>query len=313
MNTYAGPIVDPHHHLWDLSLGRHAWLADSAGTVGGLGDLAPIRRNYLPADYRHDAAHQNIVATVHIEAKWDPDDCLGETQWLETLPDKRGVASRIVAHVPLASPTAAALLEVQASSPRVVGIRDILSFHDDPARRFATRGDWMSDPAWRAGLARLARHGLSFDLMIFPQQLAAAARLADDFAGLQFILNHGGSPTDRDEAGMARWRSGMSELGRRPNVAVKISDLVAYDPHWTPDSIRPIVMHCIESFGVERAMFGSDFPVAALHASFDDVYETFKAIVADLSASEQALLFHGNAARFYRLDGEVSPPARLPA
>jgi predicted TIM-barrel fold metal-dependent hydrolase len=105
----------------------------------------------------------------------------------------------------------------------------------------------------------------------------------------------------------------MIELGRRPNVAVKISALVSYDPHWTPDSIRPVALHCIESFGVERAMFGSDFPVAGLHASFDEEYETFKTIVADFSQSEQERLFYDNAARLYRFDGEASSAARLPA
>jgi predicted TIM-barrel fold metal-dependent hydrolase len=112
---------------------------------------------------------------------------------------------------------------------------------------------------------------------------------------------------------MARWRSGMIELGRRPNVAVKISDLVAYDPHWTLDSIRPEVLHCIDSFGIDRAMFGSDFPVARLHASFDAQFDTFKAIVADFSPSAQEQLFYSNAARLYRFDAEASSPTRLPA
>src|SRR5262249_62153539 len=88
VTRYDGPIIDAHHHLWDLRLDRHPWLAVSAGERGGLGDLAPLRRNYLPADYRRDAARQNIVASVHVEAGWADDDCLGETRWLETL-DKR--------------------------------------------------------------------------------------------------------------------------------------------------------------------------------------------------------------------------------
>src|SRR5690606_13480771 len=114
------------------------------------------------------------------------DDCVGETRWLETLDKAGGIAARYVAHVPLVSPRAPALLEEQASFPRVVGIRDILSWTPDPARRFAGRGDLMDDPAWRAGLKRLGALGLSFDLMVFPNQHGDAARLAAAFPDQQF-------------------------------------------------------------------------------------------------------------------------------
>ena len=93
---YDGPIIDAHHHLWDLSLDRHPWLSASRGARGGLGDLAPLRRNYLPEDYRRDAARHNIVASVHVEAGWADDDCLGETRWLETLDKTDRVAARYV-------------------------------------------------------------------------------------------------------------------------------------------------------------------------------------------------------------------------
>ena len=130
---YDGPIIDPHHHLWDLRLGRHAWLAPTARDGGGLGDLAPLRRNYLPQDYLSDARGHNVVATVHVEASWDAGDCLGETRWLEALDKIGGVASRYIAHVPLASVGAPALIEAHAAFPRVAGVRDILSWTEDPA------------------------------------------------------------------------------------------------------------------------------------------------------------------------------------
>ena len=298
---YAGPIIDAHHHLWDLSLARHPWLKPTAAGGNGLGDLDPIRRDYLPADYRRDAVGQPIVATVHIEASWVDDDCVGETRWLETLDKAGGIAARYVAHVPLVSPRAPALLEEQASFPRVVGIRDILSWTPDPARRFAERGDLMDDPAWRAGLKRLGALGLSFDLMVFPNQHGDAARLAAAFPDQQFILNHCGSPINRDDAGMAAWRKGLAEIGRQPNVAIKISDLVAYDNDWTLDSLRAVVLSCIDAFGPGRSLFASDFPVAGLHASFDEVFDSFKTITAGFSPTEQAALFHDNAARLYRV------------
>jgi predicted TIM-barrel fold metal-dependent hydrolase len=307
---YDGPIIDAHHHLWDLRLDRHPWLVTSAGQRGALGDLAPIRRNYLPADYRRDAARQNVVASVHVEAGWMSDDCLGETRWLETLDKTGGVVERYVVHVPLASPQAPALIEAQARFSRVVGVRDVLSWCDDAARRFAARGDLMDDPQWRAGLARLEPCGLVFDLMVFPNQLAQAEQLVRDFPNQLFILNHCGSPIDRDNDGMRRWREGLALLGHAPNVSVKISDLVAYDHHWTLDSLADVVLHCLECFGTARAMFASDFPVAGLHASFDEVYGAFKVIASQLSADEQRALFFANAARLYRFD-EVSSSSRL--
>lgn len=296
---YDGPIIDAHHHLWDLSMGCHPWLRPARGEMV-FGDNAPLRRDYLPTDYRADARNQPVVATVHVEAGWDPADPLAETAWLESLDDRRCVAARYVAHVPLDSPDAAALLERQAACPRVVGIRDILSWHPDPARSFVDRPDRMDDPAWRRGLARLAGLGLSFDLMIYPGQMADALRLVRDFPDQTFILNHCGSPADRDPEGMARWRTGLLALGREPNVHLKISDLVAYDHHWTPESLRAVVRTCLDAFGPDRSLFASDFPVAGLHAAFDHVWDGFKAFTADLTRAEQRALFHDNARRLYR-------------
>jgi predicted TIM-barrel fold metal-dependent hydrolase len=302
VKTYSGPIIDAHHHLWDLRLDRHPWLGAAAAERGGLGDLGPLRQNYLPDDYRRDAARHNIVATVHVEAGWASDDCVGETRWLETLDTRQGVATRYVVHVPLSVPDASDLIDTQAAFGRVVGVRDILSWDPDPARRFAPRDGIMNEPRWRAGLAHLKRHNLVFDLMAFPRQLGDAARLAADFPDQRFVLNHCGSPIDRDAEGMQRWHDGLKELARQENVAVKISDLVAYDHDWSLESLRPVVMHCIDCFGPDRAMFASDFPVAGLHASFDQVYDGFVTIASSLSEAEQHALFFGTAQRIYHLD-----------
>jgi predicted TIM-barrel fold metal-dependent hydrolase len=132
--------------------------------------------------------------------------------------------------------------------------------------------------------------------MVFPNQLARAERLARDFPNQLFVLNHCGSPIDRDPDGMRRWREGLAILDRAPNVSIKISDLVVYDHHWTLESLAEVVLHCPECFGVARALFASDFPVAGLHGSFDEVYDAFKAIASQLSADEQRALFFANAA-----------------
>jgi predicted TIM-barrel fold metal-dependent hydrolase len=298
---YDGPIIDPHHHLWDLRLGRHPWLASTTKQSGGLGDLTQLRRNYLPSDYLREASTHNIVATVHVEAGWDPSDRLGETRWLESLEKPGGVATRYVVHVPLAHSEASKLLDAQVSFARVVGVRDILSWSEDPARRFAAHGDLMRHPAWRGGLAALAPLSLVFDLMVYASQLLEAAQLVSEFPNQLFVLNHCGSPIDRDAEGMRRWRAGLAAVARSPNARIKISDLVAYDHNWTLDSLRQVVLHCIDCFGPQRAMFASDFPVTGLYATFDQTYEAFKTIVCDLSPSEQRALFFDNAKQTYRI------------
>ncbi|UCI22834.1 amidohydrolase family protein (plasmid) [Mesorhizobium sp. B2-1-8] len=297
-NSYCGPVIDPHHHLWDIGSGKHP-LLDPPAT--GVDANAPLRRNYLIDDYLTDSRDQNVVATVHVEAAWLDADCVGETRWLDGLARRAGVARRYVAHVALDRPDAPELLARQAVFPDVVGIRDILSWHRDPARSFRARRDVMDDPAWRRGLARLRDHGLSFDLMIFAGQLADAGRLAAAFPDQQFVLNHSGSPIDREADAMVAWHRGIAELASAGNVAIKISALTGYDPDWTLASIRPLILHCIEAFGPERTMFASDFPVTSLHATYRETYAIYRAVAAEFTAAEQRALFHDTARRIYRI------------
>jgi predicted TIM-barrel fold metal-dependent hydrolase len=299
---YTGPLIDAHHHFWDLSLGKHPWLKAERRDEMVFGDPAPLFRDYLPSDFRADAARQNLAASVHMEAGWDPADPVGETQWLDGLAAQHGLPTALVVHAPLHKPETAAVLAAQREFTRVRGVRFILSWHSDPRKNFAALPDYMEDSAWLAGFALLRRHDFSFDLMLYPSQMEQAARLASRFADIQIILNHAGSPADRTPEDMGRWRHGLKLLAAQPNVAIKISDLVAYDHHWTLDSLRPVALACIDAFGTGRSMFASDFPVAGLHASYDQVFDAFKAIVADFSAEEQRRLFHDNAARLYRLN-----------
>jgi predicted TIM-barrel fold metal-dependent hydrolase len=265
------------------------------------GSIAPIRRDYLADDYRRDAAGQGIVATVHVEAGWRDDDPLGETLWLE---GQRGggLAHRLVARVPLAAPDAAARLEAEAARPGVVGIRDIVSWDESPARAFAPRPGLMNEAGWRAGLAHATRLDLVFDLMLYPPQMGEALRLVADFPDTLFVLNHCGSPADRSPEGMRLWERGLSALGHAPNVRIKISDPVAYDPCWTPESLGRVIDACIACFGPDRTMFASDFPVTGLHASFGAVYGVFRDVASRHSLDEQAALFFDTANETYRME-----------
>ncbi len=293
MPRYRGPIVDPHHHLWDRTLDRHPWLRGQAGVLG---------RSCLPADYLAATAGRNVVGTVHVEAGWEPGDPLAEIAWLDQLERPDWMAARYVAALPLDAPDAAARLEQLARHPRVVGLRDILSWHPDPQRSFSRDRHRMSSPAWRAGFAVLDRLGLSFDLMISPWQADAARQLAMDFPATRFAINHCGSPFDQSDAGLSHWQSGLRTLAELPNVAIKISDVVAYQPQWTEDSIRRIVLACIDAFGPERVMLASDHPVVELAATFSQSYDAFERALQECSPAEQHAMFAGNARRFYRFD-----------
>jgi predicted TIM-barrel fold metal-dependent hydrolase len=302
---YSGPIIDAHIHLWDLGMDRHPWLRPTGGAIQALGGLDAIRQNYLVEDYLRDVARQDVVASVHIEAAWDrADDPLAEIEWLETLDKSSGVAARYIGFADLTAPDAAAALARLSEVRRCVGVRQMLSWHPtEPAKCFAPRRGIADEPEFRRGVALLADHDQLLELMLYPYQAEEVVRLAHDFPDQTFIINHCGSPIDRDREGMARWRGGLRALGSAPNVQIKISALTAYDPSPTPESLREVALHCIESFGVDRSMFGSDFPVGRLWTSFDAIFDGFKAIVRDFSTAEHSALFHDNAQRVYRMDG----------
>lgn len=290
---YAGPIVDAHHHFWDLAMDRHPWLRGQEDPM--------LARDCLPTDYLRDTSGYDVVATVHVEANWDPADPLGEIAWLDGLELPWGMAARYVAFADLASPDAARLLETMAAHGKVAGIRQILSWHpDNPSASDRHR---MADPKWRRGLEILARLGLSFDMLISPWQVDDAFDLLGAFPDIAFALNHCGSPFDRSPEGMARWGAGLRELARAPNIVLKISDLVAYDPQWSEASLRDVLLTCLDAFGPQRCMLASDHPVVSRHASFAQTYESFRTTFADLTDDESLALFAGNAARFYGIAG----------
>ncbi|MHA1547578.1 MAG: amidohydrolase family protein [Alphaproteobacteria bacterium] len=292
-NIYDGPIIDTHIHLWRYAEQTHPWLADQG--------LEALRRDHLPDHYAALAGALGIVGSIHVEAGRLSGECVAETQWLCDGKLPRGTGDRLVAHVPLGQPQAVALLEDQLACDRVVGVRDILSWHPDPQKTRLASASVMDDPVWRENFGHLERLGLSFDLLITPWQALDAYRLAMDHPAIPIAINHCGSPIDRDAEGMARWRAGLHQLAKAPNTVIKISDPVAYDPHWTAQSLREVILACLDAFGPARAMFGSDYPVSGLHIGFADWVDTMRTVARILDADEQARLFHGTATRIYRL------------
>lgn len=295
------PIIDPHHHLWDLERFSYPWLTVKPQPLSVAGDITPIANTYTLDDYLADARGHNVVKSVHVDGGFDPTKPVEETRWLQSLADRRGFPHGIVARAELNMPDVEAVLAAQAAFTNVRGIRHIVNWHPDPAKTFIGRSDLLTDPAWLAGFALLKKYDLSFDLQLYPAQMADAARVAHNHPDTVIILNHAGMPVDRDSDAIALWRTGMRALAAQPNVWVKISGLGMVDWNWTEDSIRPFVLETIDIFGVDRSMFASNFPVDKLYSSFGALYTAFKNVVADFQPDEKRKLFFDNAEAAYRL------------
>ena len=293
-------IVDAHHHLWDRDRHHYPWLAKPV-VSGVVGDTMPLCRNYLIADFIADHGPLEVVKSVHLQAEIAHELSVEETRWLQSLADAGpGFPHGIVAYADLSAPDVEAVLAAHCQSANMRGIRQILNIHPDPQKTFVSR-DYMAEEAWQQGFARLAGHGLSFDMQIYWQQMAQGAATARRHASTQIVLNHTGMPIDRDAEGIAGWRRGMRELAACPNVAVKISGLGMTDHRWTAGSIRPFVLETIDIFGTGRCLFASNFPVDSLFGDYRALWAAFDGITRDFSADERAALFHDNAVRVYRL------------
>jgi len=296
------PIIDPHHHLWDLSRLNYPWLKEADKTTF-FGDYSALAKSYQAKDYLADSAGQQLVGSVHIQAEADPLDPVAETRWLSEVTqssDYNSLPSAIVAYADFTRPDIDAVLTAHCHFDRVRGIRQILNFHENPTLTY-TDENLLENQLWLDNFSLLQEYDLSFDLQIYYQQMEQAAHLADRHPGTQIILNHTGMPVERDVAGLEGWRKGMSRLALCPNVAAKISGLGMCDPRWTVDTIQPFVIDTIDRFGVERCMFASNFPVDGLFGSYKHLYDAYRDIATIFSTPQKQQLFHDNAARYYRL------------
>ncbi len=295
------PIIDPHQHFWDLGANYLPWLSEEPPIAFRYGDYTALKRDYLPADYRLDAAGFDVVGTVYVEAEWNPLDPIGETRWVSTLANAEGLPTAIVAQAWLHQKDAADVLAQQAAFPQIRGIRQKPASAPTPksARRGAPCS--MDDARFREGFSKLEPLGLSYDLQTPWWHLDAALDLALDFPNTQIVLNHTGLPADRSPEGLKAWRHAMGALADAPNVALKISGLGQPDLPWTTEANAPIVRDAISMFGTDRCMFASNFPVDGLCADFRTIFQGFEKITAYMPADDRLKLFHDNARRIYRL------------
>ncbi len=294
-------LIDAHHHLWDLGMGKHPNLIGPPRGDFFMGDDSALRRNYLPEDYRRDAAGHNVLTTVHCEAEWDRADQLGETRWIAAIHAQQGFPGAIVAHAWFHTPNAEEIIAAQAACPLVRGIRSKPVTAAAPGHSIAGAPGTMQDDAWLKGFALLEKYKLSWDLRVPFWHLEEAAAVARAFPRTPIVLNHTGFPWDRSEEGLAAWRRGMEAVAREPNVCVKISEFGLKNRAWDYHENRGIVLDAIAIFGIERAMFASNFPVAGLRIGYGALVAALSRMLADRPPEAREQFFWRNAARFYRL------------
>lgn len=298
--TYTGPIVDAHHHLWDYAMGRHKWLGQASSSLKIVGDSRYLERDYLPADYAADASGQDVVGAVHVEAHWDRTrDSVEETEWLDTLTRPGGLETRYVAFMALGESGFDDRLGRHTRSRRVAGVRESIREHADPAFAYAASANWR-DPLWQANVARLQEHGLVLELLLYAHQDDAVCQLAQRFPALRIVINHSASPIEPGAAARARYVAGLNRMAQHPNVHIKVSNFFRYTDDLTfEQSLTEIALPCIEAFG-DRAMFGSDFPVASKWVAYADLVTSLKRLVAPLARQAQQAFFHDTAWATYR-------------
>ena len=278
-------LIDAHHHLWDLDVRDQPWLTGP--------DLAPLRRSFLAADFADAAGPAGVVGSVVVQTVTDPD----ETPELLATAEDSPLILGVVGWTDLTAPDAAdrlARLRAGRGGDRLVGIRHQVQGEPDP--------DWLTRPDVLRGLAAVAAAGLVYDLVVTAGQLSAATRAAAAVPDLRFVLDHLGKPPIASGQ-LEPWACAVRDLAALPNTVCKLSGMVTEADwhHWTPADLRPYADTVLDAFGPDRVMFGSDWPVCTLAASYDEVVATAGELTAALTEAERRSVFAGTAAGVYGL------------
>lgn len=281
MSTPGGAprVIDAHVHLWCYDPVELDWISD---------DMAAIRRDFLHADVAGVLAAAGVEGAVAVQAR----STLAETEFLLAQQAACPAILGVVGWVDLRAPDVGAVLERYRG--KLVGVRHIVQA--EPEDDFLLRADFQR------GVSLLDGFGMTYDILIVPRQLAAASTFADRNPDLRLVLDHLAKPFIA--AGQIEpWATELRALARRPNVFLKASGMVteADWAGWTPDQLRRYLDVAFEAFGADRILFGSDFPVCAVAASYPRVKRVIDDYCAALSDRERAGVLGGNAAAFYRL------------
>jgi L-fuconolactonase len=280
MTARRPPRIDAHQHFWRPVRADYGWLTPA---------LAPIYRDFEPADLRPLLARTGVDATVLVQAA----PTVAETRFLLELAAATDFVAGVVGWAPLDAPEAADVLADLARDRRLRGVRPML--HDIPDV------DWMLRPELTAGLRAIAALDLTFDALVRPPHLPNLLRLLDRHPDLRVVIDHGAKP--EIAAGRRQpWAEDMARLARDTRARVKLSGLVTEDgPGWSVERLRPYVDHLLDTFGPDRLIFGSDWPVVTLRAGYADWLAAAEALLAGLERPAREGVLGLNAVACYRL------------
>jgi L-fuconolactonase len=312
---YHAVMIDAHHHLWDLAAREHRWLMGGQAWASD-DELAKLRRSFTLADLAPLAASAGITGTVVIQTvtePWETPDLLALAAGRDPYqgegntcgPAEAGRAEPALPGALLAGVVGWTDLTSPAVTDAVAGLRELpggefLSGIRHPVLAEADPG-WLSRPAVLRGLQALAQTGLSFDIVALPHQLPAAVTAARSVPELTMVLDHLGGPpvAPGQDVEDGPWAAAVRRLAALPNVTCKLSGA-----HTTPtdaSDLEPYYQAVLAAFGPDRLMFGSDWPVSTLTASYRQVYAMYQDMTAQLSPAEQDAIFDRTARRVYRL------------
>ncbi|QDT34571.1 amidohydrolase family protein [Thalassoglobus polymorphus] len=277
-------IIDAHQHFWQKSLSfDYGWLDAPQHKA--------INKDFLPADLLKNISQVGVEKTIFVQTQHNVE----ENRWALGLAEKHDFIAGVVGWVDLASPKCEEQLLEFKDNPKFVGIRHITQ--DEPDDDFIVRDDV------RRGLKVLEKHGVPFDLLFYVKHLKHAALLAKEFPNLPIVIDHLAKPRIKEQV-TADWVNNFREAAKQPNVYCKLSGMVteADWENWKPADLKPYVETALEAFTPQRCMYGSDWPVCELAASYKDVFNVLKEIVGPLSESEQSAIFGKTANEFYGLN-----------
>lgn len=269
--------IDAHQHFWHYDDARHDWITDEMGA---------LRRDFLPEHLRPELAAAGMDATVAVQVDQTED----ETRFLLDLAERHAEIAGVVGWIDLRAQNIAERLEQFAQNKKLRGFRHIAQSEADDC--FLIRDGFVR------GISHLARFDFTYDILIYPRQLPAAIELVRRFPEQRFVVDHMAKPLIRSRQ-MEPWVAQMRTIARLENVFCKVSGLVTEADWraWQPANFQPYLDVIFESFGTDRLMFGSDWPVCLLAASYAQV----KQLIADYASSDRDKLFGRNAAAFYGL------------
>ena len=273
--------IDAHQHFWQYNAVRHSWITE---------EMSLLKHDFMPENLDDDRKANNIDATIAVQA----DQSEEETLFLLQLAQRNSSIAGVVGWVDLCSPHAAKRLRHFSQFDKLCGFRHLAQ--DEPDDRFLVHPDFLR------GIASLREFGFTYDILIYPDQLPTALELVAHFPEQKFVIDHIAKPEIKARS-RSGWAALMQNIAAKPNVYCKLSGLVteADWKNWKKEDFRPYLDVVFGAFGPTRLMFGSDWPVCLLAASYQQVVEIVEDYVQDCARDIKDKIFGDNAAEFYQL------------